>query len=459
MRVTRIPVIVLALAAVGLTAFTPPADAQRGGFPPLCKRPLNRAEPPGATTQPAARGSVVEGGSVWCQTGQARCPRFAIFDGRRLSVDRCRWRAVAVVKESPVAIFLVGSIGRYIAGSVRLPDLLYGGVCDSPLAGRGAPSPEACTATTGVVETPPGIADTAVCQATAGPWAGVVPPGATAEITVERCRLLITPYRCVTGPGAAGARAAAACRRARRRVVTRGRRVRVSSRPPKRVVDRRQGSGCARGGSSRPHIDLALEGLDHRTDDGRALGWGYGAVTATGGGVPEKTLGFGRTRIDRGQFGPYACGAVVTLTAKPAPGSAFDHWEGGDCAGSGPVCVAPVNGVRRERAIFRVAVRTVRVVNEQPQYGRVEGAGIICGSSGDRMFDTCTAVVRESESDSENDLFVLDARASNDRTGRYAVASLEGCHGGPRQLSEVHWRCYVKVAGADPVVTVTWKPR
>jgi hypothetical protein len=450
MRVTRIPVIVVALVAVVLMAASPAAEAQQRAYPPLCQKPLNRPEPEGTTTQPAAARTVAEGGYAWCQTGEQRCPLAARINGRRRLVDFCTWRASGVMQETPIVLPLIGSVGRYFQGYVWMPFISYGAVCDSPLFGR-SPAPEACQIATNVGRSIGGVSDTAICRAIAGPWSKPVPPGSTGEMTVQRCRLSVTPYYCPARARAAQARDA--CVRGRTRSKG-GRRIRVPTRRLKKVVDRRHAEGC----TGQRHIDLQLEGLAYRTEDGRSLGWGYGAVTATGGGIAEETIAFGRTRSDRGQFGPYACDATVTLTAREAPGSAFDHWEGGACAGPDPVCVAPVNGARRERAIFRVAVRTLRVVNEQPQNGRVEGYGITCGNSGTRIYDTCTTVVRESESEDEDDLFQLDARANNYRTNRYAVASMEGCHGGARQLSDVNWRCFVKVEGADPVVTVTWKP-
>jgi hypothetical protein len=44
-------------------------------------------------------------------------------------------------------------------------------------------------------------------------------------------------------------------------------------------------------------------------------------------------------------------GTKVTLTATPAPGSAFDHWTGGGCTGSG-TCKVTMNTARKVKAVF-----------------------------------------------------------------------------------------------------------
>lgn len=47
----------------------------------------------------------------------------------------------------------------------------------------------------------------------------------------------------------------------------------------------------------------------------------------------------------------YAVGAVVTLTATPASGSAFSGWSGGGCSGSG-TCIVTMNQARMVTASF-----------------------------------------------------------------------------------------------------------
>lgn len=44
-------------------------------------------------------------------------------------------------------------------------------------------------------------------------------------------------------------------------------------------------------------------------------------------------------------------GTKVTLTATPAPGSAFDHWTGGGCTGSG-TCKVTMSTARKVKAVF-----------------------------------------------------------------------------------------------------------
>lgn len=48
---------------------------------------------------------------------------------------------------------------------------------------------------------------------------------------------------------------------------------------------------------------------------------------------------------------PFPEGTKVTLTATPAPDSAFDHWTGGGCTGSG-TCKVTMNTARKVKAVF-----------------------------------------------------------------------------------------------------------
>jgi len=76
-------------------------------------------------------------------------------------------------------------------------------------------------------------------------------------------------------------------------------------------------------------------------------------------------------------------GTKVTLTATPAPGSAFDHWTGGGCIGSG-ACTTTMSTSRNVKAVFTaVGQRTLTVARTGTGKGTVNSspAGIDCGQA------------------------------------------------------------------------------
>jgi len=129
------------------------------------------------------------------------------------------------------------------------------------------------------------------------------------------------------------------------------------------------------------------------------------AVTATykaKAGVPVYAVSVEKIGTGTGTVtssaGPIDCGSVcstevvsktvVTLVAVPAQGSAFDHWSGGSCAGSGP-CEKTINSTRTVHAVFAaVGKRTLTVSKVGNGAGTVvsKPAGIDCGA-------TCSAEI------------------------------------------------------------------
>ncbi len=80
---------------------------------------------------------------------------------------------------------------------------------------------------------------------------------------------------------------------------------------------------------------------------------------------------------------PFLEGTKVTLTATPAPGSAFDHWTGGGCTGSG-TCTTTMSTSRTARAVFvAVGQRTLTISRTGTGGGTVTSspAGIDCGQA------------------------------------------------------------------------------
>jgi Divergent InlB B-repeat domain/PASTA domain len=76
-------------------------------------------------------------------------------------------------------------------------------------------------------------------------------------------------------------------------------------------------------------------------------------------------------------------GTQVTLSASPAPGSAFAHWSGGGCMGAG-ACTTTVNKARTVKAMFKLSgKRTLSVTKAGNGHGTVTGkrAGIACGTT------------------------------------------------------------------------------
>jgi hypothetical protein len=48
----------------------------------------------------------------------------------------------------------------------------------------------------------------------------------------------------------------------------------------------------------------------------------------------------------------YENGTVVTLTATPAAGARFDHWQNG-CKGTSPSCAVTMNNNKQVKAVFK----------------------------------------------------------------------------------------------------------
>jgi hypothetical protein len=85
----------------------------------------------------------------------------------------------------------------------------------------------------------------------------------------------------------------------------------------------------------------------------------------------------------------------LTLTAVPAPGSVFDHWSGGNCAGSED-CTKTINSSRTVKAVFSaIGQRTLTVAKAGTGQGNVASkpAGKIdCGATCSSSFSAGTKV-------------------------------------------------------------------
>jgi hypothetical protein len=88
-------------------------------------------------------------------------------------------------------------------------------------------------------------------------------------------------------------------------------------------------------------FDLISPGLEHYVLSVERLGTGSGTVSSDPAGI--------ECGSDCSESFPE--GTKVTLTATPAPGSTFDHWTGGGCAGSG-ACKVTMNIARKVKAVF-----------------------------------------------------------------------------------------------------------
>jgi hypothetical protein len=90
-------------------------------------------------------------------------------------------------------------------------------------------------------------------------------------------------------------------------------------------------------------------------------------------------------------------GAVVSLSATPAPGSVFGHWSGGGCTGAGP-CVTTLRTARTVTATFLLSgTRTLSVSKSGSGQGTVTsrpvGTGIDCGQTCSAPVPAGTAVI------------------------------------------------------------------
>ncbi len=120
---------------------------------------------------------------------------------------------------------------------------------------------------------------------------------------------------------------------------------------------------------------------------------GQGTVTSTPAGI---TCGAGGADCTES----LGHGSVITLTATPATGHAFDQWSGA-CSGAGP-CVVPMTETRSVTATFAPilqsthALTVVRVGN-----GAVSStpAGIACGADCSEVFEQGTVVTLTATAD------------------------------------------------------------
>ncbi len=111
------------------------------------------------------------------------------------------------------------------------------------------------------------------------------------------------------------------------------------------------------------------------------IGTGTGIVTSLPGSID-----CGSTCSDQ-----FPDGTRVTLVATPDAGSAFDHFSGGNCGGSG-TCEKPITTSRTIRAVFSATgTRTLTVTKAGTGAGTVTSkpAGIDCGA-------TCSAQIAAS---------------------------------------------------------------
>ena len=110
----------------------------------------------------------------------------------------------------------------------------------------------------------------------------------------------------------------------------------------------------------------------------RLKGTGQGTVASVPGGI-ECGSDCSETYVSKTR---------VTLIATPAPGSVFDHWSGGSCAGTGP-CEKTINSSRLINAVFVAAgKRTLSVAKAGTGSGTVSSntGTIDCGN-------TCSAEI------------------------------------------------------------------
>jgi len=114
-------------------------------------------------------------------------------------------------------------------------------------------------------------------------------------------------------------------------------------------------------------------------------GTGQGTVTSVPGGI-ECGEDCSETYVNRTR---------LTLIATPAPGSVFDHWSGGSCAGTGP-CEKTINSSRLVKAVFvAVGNRALTVSKAGSGSGTVSSntGAIDCGGTCSAEIDASGKIV------------------------------------------------------------------
>jgi Divergent InlB B-repeat domain len=127
-------------------------------------------------------------------------------------------------------------------------------------------------------------------------------------------------------------------------------------------------------------FDLEPQWIEYTVSVQR-IGTGKGTVTSSPGGIE-----CGEDCSEK-----YVNKTRLTLIATPEPGSAFDHWSGGNCAGTGP-CERTINSSRLVKAVFvAVGKRTLTVSRAGSGSGTVSSntGAIHCGA-------TCSAEIEAS---------------------------------------------------------------
>ncbi len=146
------------------------------------------------------------------------------------------------------------------------------------------------------------------------------------------------------------------------------------------------GGGCSGTGTCQVTLNsdqtVSASFVPARTLQVQKQGSGQGTVTSSPGGI----------NCGSQCSAQFADGTQVTLTANPAPGSAFAGWSGGGCSGTGS-CQVTLNSDQTVTASF-VALRTLTVQKQGSGQGTVTSspAGINCGSSCSAQFDQGTQV-------------------------------------------------------------------
>ena len=113
-------------------------------------------------------------------------------------------------------------------------------------------------------------------------------------------------------------------------------------------------------------------------------------VTRAGNGVGTVTSNPAGINCGADCTESYATNTVVTLTVKPAAGSAFIGWSGA-CAGTATTCAVKMNAAKTATATFK-RVATLTVGKAGSGAGRVTGTGINCGVDCAETYDLNTPV-------------------------------------------------------------------